>query len=140
VGWRHAGFPFEQIAESRLGKIYKLCHLVQRWFFAKFLSQAALGPKLKAEKMLLTMCPATTNNLDPETVSEHFDIIAFQMYSSTSLPKQFVDLNISPDAFAYGAKFEPVRRALLLDRAFRPQPRPFKECRLTVSRRSLPGA
>jgi hypothetical protein len=66
----------------------------------------ALGPKLKAEKMLLTMCPATTNNLDPETVSEHFDIIAFQMYSSTSLPKQFVDLNISPDAFAYGAKFE----------------------------------
>ena len=66
----------------------------------------ALGPKLKAAGKLLTMCPATTNNLDPETVSKHFDIIAFQMYSSTSLPGQFVKLKILPDAFAYGAKFE----------------------------------
>lgn len=66
----------------------------------------AVGPELRAAGMLLTMCPATTNNLDAETVNEHFDIIAFQMYSSTSLPGQFVSLGIRPDAFAYGAKFE----------------------------------
>ena len=52
------------------------------------------------------MCPATTDNLDVETVNDHFDIIAFQMYSSTSLPGDFVTLGIHPDAFAYGAKFE----------------------------------
>ena len=52
------------------------------------------------------MGPATTNNLDAQTVNEHFDIIAFQMYSSTSLPGEFVNYGVSPDAFAYGAKFE----------------------------------
>src|ERR1044071_9731158 len=67
---------------------------------------SAVGPALKAAGMLLTMCPATTNNLDPDTVNEHFDIIAFQMYSSTSLPGDFVAIKIRPDAFAYGAKFE----------------------------------
>ncbi|MFN0141518.1 MAG: glycosyl hydrolase family 18 protein [Pyrinomonadaceae bacterium] len=67
---------------------------------------SAVGPALKAAGMLLTMCPATDNNLDYQTVNDHFDIIAFQMYSSTSLPQTFVDDGISPDAFAYGAKFE----------------------------------
>lgn len=67
---------------------------------------SAVGPALKAAGMLLTMGPATTNNLDPETVNEHFDIIAFQMYSSTGLPGDFVSYGIRPDAFAYGAKFE----------------------------------
>lgn len=66
----------------------------------------AVGPALKAAGMLLTMGPATTHNLDPQTVNEHFDIIAFQMYSSTSLPGEFVSCGIRPDAFAYGAKFE----------------------------------
>ena len=56
--------------------------------------------------MLLTMCPATTSNLDAETVSDHFDIIAFQMYYSTELPEEFINYGIRPDAFAYGAKFE----------------------------------
>lgn len=67
---------------------------------------SAVGPALRVAGMLLTMCPATTNNLDPETVNDHFDIIAFQMYSSTSLPGDFVSYGIHPDAFAYGAKFE----------------------------------
>ncbi len=67
---------------------------------------SAVGPALKNAGMLLTMGPATTNNLDAQTVNEHFDIIAFQMYSSTSLPGQFVNYGIKPDAFAYGAKFE----------------------------------
>jgi hypothetical protein len=67
---------------------------------------SAVGPALKKAGMLLTMGPATTNNLDAETVNEHFDIIAFQMYSSTSLPGDFVSYGIHPDAFAYGAKFE----------------------------------
>jgi hypothetical protein len=67
---------------------------------------SAVGSALKAAGMLLTMGPATTQNLDPETVNEHFDIIAFQMYYSTSLPGQFVSYGIRPDAFAYGAKFE----------------------------------
>ena len=67
---------------------------------------SAIGPALKAEDMLLTMGPATTNNLDAQTVNEHFDIIAFQMYYSNSLPQEFIKYGISPDAFAYGAKFE----------------------------------
>ena len=67
---------------------------------------SAVGSALKAAGMLLTMAPATTENLDPETVTDHFDIIAFQMYYSTSLPSQFFDLHIAPDAFANGAKFE----------------------------------
>ena len=67
---------------------------------------SAVGPALKDAGMLLTMGPATTNNLDAQTVNEHFDIIAFQMYSSTSLPGEFVNYGVSPDAFAYGAKFE----------------------------------
>jgi hypothetical protein len=67
---------------------------------------SAVGPALKAAGMLLTMGPATDNNLDAQTVNEHFDIIAFQMYSSTSLPGTFVSDGINPDAFAYGAKFE----------------------------------
>jgi glycosyl hydrolase family 18 (putative chitinase) len=67
---------------------------------------SAVGPALKASGMLLTMCPATTNNLDPQTVNEQFDIIAFQMYYSTGLPAEFLSYGIRPDAFAYGAKFE----------------------------------
>ena len=67
---------------------------------------SALGSALKAARMLLTLAPATTANLDPETVNKHFDIIAFQMYYSTSLLTQFFDLEIAPDAFAHGAKFE----------------------------------
>lgn len=67
---------------------------------------SVVGPALKDASMLLTMGPATTNNLDAQTVSEHFDIIAFQMYYSTSLPGEFVNYGISADAFAYGAKFE----------------------------------
>jgi hypothetical protein len=67
---------------------------------------SAVGPALKSADMLLTMGPATTNNLDAETVNKHFDIIAFQMYYSTSLPEDFINYGISPDAFAYGAKFE----------------------------------
>lgn len=66
----------------------------------------AVGTALKEAGMLLTMGPATTDNLDPETVNDHFDIIAFQMYFSTLLPGQFIDIGIKPDAFAYGAKFE----------------------------------
>jgi hypothetical protein len=56
--------------------------------------------------MLLTIGPATTNNLDPETVNNHFDIIAFQIYYSNSLPGQFINYSIKPDKFAFGAKFE----------------------------------
>lgn len=67
---------------------------------------SAVGPLLKGAGMLLTMGPATTQNLDPDTVNDHFDIIAFQMYYSTSLPGEFIDYGIKPDAFAYGAKFE----------------------------------
>lgn len=67
---------------------------------------SAVGTALRQAGMLLTMGPATTNNLDPETVNDHFDIIAFQMYFSTDLPGEFVDYGINPDAFAYGAKFE----------------------------------
>jgi Glycosyl hydrolases family 18 len=67
---------------------------------------SAVGPALKAAGMLLTMCPATDNNLDFDTVNEHFDIIAFQMYASTSLPATFIADGVVPDAFAYGAKFE----------------------------------
>jgi len=67
---------------------------------------SAVGPRLKANGMLLTMGPATTNHLDAQTVNEHFDIIAFQMYYSPSLPAEFVSYGINPDAFAYGAKFE----------------------------------
>ena len=67
---------------------------------------SAVGPALKEAGMLLTMGPATTNNLDAQTVNEQFDIIAFQMYYSTSLPGEFVSYGINPDAFAYGAKFE----------------------------------
>jgi hypothetical protein len=67
---------------------------------------SAVGPALKTNGMLLTMGPATTNHLDPDTVNQHFDVIAFQMYYSTSLPGEFVDYGIQPDAFAYGAKFE----------------------------------
>ena len=67
---------------------------------------SAVGPALRDCGMLLTMAPATTANLDAETVSDHFDIIAFQMYYSTSLPGQFVKLGVHQDAFAYGAKFE----------------------------------
>ena len=66
----------------------------------------AVGQALKAAGMLLTMGPATTDNLDAQTVNENFDIIAFQMYYSTSLPGEFLAYGISPDAFAYGAKFE----------------------------------
>lgn len=67
---------------------------------------SAVGPKLKAAGMILTMGPATTNHLDPQTVNEHFDIIAFQMYYSNDLPVEFVNYGVNPDAFAYGAKFE----------------------------------
>jgi hypothetical protein len=67
---------------------------------------SAVGPALKAAGMLLTMGPATTDNLDSQTVNDQFDIIAFQMYYSTSLPAEFVSCGIRPDAFAYGAKFE----------------------------------
>jgi hypothetical protein len=67
---------------------------------------SAVGPALKSAGMLLTMGPATTDNLDPQTVNDHFDIIAFQMYYSTSLPLEFVGYGIVPDAFAFGAKFE----------------------------------
>lgn len=67
---------------------------------------SAVGAALKSAGMLLTMGPATTNNLDPATVNEYFDVIAFQMYYSTTLPGEFVDYGIEPDAFAYGAKFE----------------------------------
>lgn len=67
---------------------------------------SAVGPALKTNNMLLTMGPATTNHLDPDTVNQHFDVIAFQMYYSNSLPGEFVDYGIQPDAFAYGAKFE----------------------------------
>ncbi len=67
---------------------------------------SAVGSALKAAGMLLTMGPATTNNLHAETVNNHFDIIAFQMYYSSSLPEEFVSYGIRPDAFAYGAKFE----------------------------------
>lgn len=67
---------------------------------------SAVGAALRQAGMLLTMGPATTNNLDPETVNDYFDIIAFQMYFSTDLPGEFVDYGINPDAFAYGAKFE----------------------------------
>lgn len=67
---------------------------------------SAVGPALKAEGMLLTMGPATTNNLDAVTVNDHFDIIAFQMYYSNGLPQEFIDYHIKPDGFAYGAKFE----------------------------------
>lgn len=66
----------------------------------------ALGPALRSKGMLLTMGPATTDNLDPATVNAQFDIIAFQMYYSTMLPGEFVDYGIVPDAFAYGVKFE----------------------------------
>jgi hypothetical protein len=67
---------------------------------------SAVGPALKAAGMLLTMGPATTSNLDADTVNSQFDIIAFQMYYSNDLPGEFVKYGISPDAFAYGAKFE----------------------------------
>lgn len=67
---------------------------------------SVVGSMLKSAGMLLTMGPATTNNLDVQTVNEHFDIIAFQMYYSNSLPQEFVSYGISPNAFAYGAKFE----------------------------------
>ena len=67
---------------------------------------STVGSALRTAGMLLTMGPATTNNLDADTVNEYFDIIAFQMYYSTSLPGQFVSYGIRPDAFAYGAKFE----------------------------------
>jgi hypothetical protein len=67
---------------------------------------SAICTALKSTDMLLTMGPATTNNLDAETVNKHFDIITFQMYYSTSLPEEFINYGISPDAFAYGAKFE----------------------------------
>jgi hypothetical protein len=67
---------------------------------------SAVGSALKSAGMLLTMAPATDNNLDPGTVNDHFDIIAFQMYYSTSLPATFIADGIKPDAFAYGAKFE----------------------------------
>jgi len=67
---------------------------------------SAVGSVLKDAGMLLTMGPATTNNLDPETVNDHFEIIAFQMYYSNSLPGEFVNYGIKSDAFAYGAKFE----------------------------------
>lgn len=66
----------------------------------------AVGKALHKAGMILTMGPATTNNLDPDTVSNYFDIIAFQMYYSTSLPAEFVQCGISPAKFAYGAKFE----------------------------------
>lgn len=68
---------------------------------------SAVGPVLKKKGMLLTMGPATTNHLDPKTVNDHFDIIAFQMYYSNSLPLEFLNYGIHPDKFAYGAKFEP---------------------------------
>jgi hypothetical protein len=67
---------------------------------------SAVGSALKTAEMLLTMAPATTNNLDPKTVNDRFDIIAFQMYYSTSLPKDFFDLHIAPATYAHGAKFE----------------------------------
>jgi len=67
---------------------------------------SAVGPALKSAGMLLTMVPATDNNLDPGTVNDHFDIVAFQMYFSTCLPATFIADGIKPDAFAYGAKFE----------------------------------
>ena len=66
--------------------------------------------------MLLTMGPATTDHLDPQTVNDHFDIIAFQMYSSNSLPGQFVNCGIDPAAFAYGVSFEAA--VLTADQAF----------------------
>lgn len=67
---------------------------------------SAVGTAFKSAGLLLTMGPATTANLDVDTVNEHFDIIAFQMYFSNSLPGQFINIGIKPDAFAYGAKFE----------------------------------
>lgn len=66
----------------------------------------AVGEAFKKAGLILTMGPATTNNLDVETVNNYFDVIAFQMYFSTSLPRQFVGIGVKPDAFAYGAKFE----------------------------------
>ena len=76
----------------------------------------AVGPALKQAGMLLTMGPATTDHLDPQTVNDHFDIIAFQMYSSNSLPGQFVNCGIDPAAFAYGVSFEAA--VLTADQAF----------------------
>ncbi len=73
---------------------------------------STLGPALKKNNMILTMGPATTNNLDAQTVNDHFDIIAFQMYYSTSLPAEFINYGIKPDTFAYGAKFEPNQPSL----------------------------
>lgn len=67
---------------------------------------SVLGPTLKKDRMLLTIGPVTTNNWDSETVNDHFDIITFQMYYSNSLPGQFINYSITPDKFAYEAKFE----------------------------------
>jgi hypothetical protein len=67
---------------------------------------SAVGSAFRNAGLILTMCPAIRDHLDAETVNENFDIIAFQMYASADLPREFFDNGIKPDAFAYGAKFE----------------------------------
>ena len=67
---------------------------------------SAVGKALKAAGLLLTFSPATDNNMDAETVSNHFDIISFQLYSNTKWPAEFIKDGVKPDNFAYGAMFE----------------------------------
>jgi hypothetical protein len=70
---------------------------------------SAVGKALKAAGLLLTFSPATDKNMDAETVSNHFDIISFQLYSSTRWPAQFIKDGVKPDNFAYGAMFEVIK-------------------------------
>lgn len=55
--------------------------------------------------LYLTMCPAQTGNLDPQTVNTCFDMVNLQVYGGAD-PSDYTSLGISPLLMGYGAKFE----------------------------------
>jgi hypothetical protein len=60
----------------------------------------------QSEPYLLTLSPADRGNLDAGTVNQYFSFINLQLYSGFTNPQDFVNAGVSPDLFAYGAKFE----------------------------------
>ena len=55
----------------------------------------------------LTLSPATADNLDGSVVNSTVDFVNLQLYSGFTCPEQFLNIDVSKQILAYGAKFEP---------------------------------
>ncbi len=59
-----------------------------------------------AKHLYLTLCPATTENVDAPTINTCFDYCTLQLYFSTALRDEYIKAGVDPAMLAYGAKFE----------------------------------